>query len=687
MNTENHKKRFRLISLEIFPKCEKNIRKILQPGKYRFEQDSIENNSTNTEYMSDKMYGKRISIHVIVGKNGSGKTSLLDVVYRLINNFSYYLMRDLKHTQSSGKLSFVHGVYAKLEYFIDGELWYLESKGTDLALYSKEGRGYRVGKGNIREWVAYEKVNDADAEKVREVMKHFFYTIVTNYSFNSFLSSDYDSELTEDYNGPSWIDNLFHKNDGYRTPIVLNPYRDKGLLDVQQETDFAISRTIAILLQFQNSKQPLQFIDGYSLHSVTYKFDATSFWRKFVKYLTVRDKNAKGTTVNKLGELNQKKIDAVVSAKFKRAFDDQNTYANWILKILRISPDSNNQVQFASCCYLVYKIFSILGNYPVYEKYSYFGDLSFCFKKMSQSQKEKKANCQILKNAIIELTQDDNSHITYKLRLTLRFLKGPFAKAFPHSSQAQFELSDYLRIDLCNNVEQIMEALPITLFKPTIILRRNGKKNEQDVLVPFTSLSSGEKLFTYTLGTIVYHVLNLKSVDSRRIHYRNINIVMDELEMCFHPEMQRQFVNKLITTIQRLRLNLHCHFNLLLVTHSPFILSDVPDSKIMYLKDGKDVSDTITVNPFGTNINNVLSQNFFLGENGFVGDIAYKNISTLVDFLNTSKNEVYRGWNIQLAEYFIDNIIGDDVIKHFLSELLTQKKNTAEQYETNIHNS
>ena len=680
MNTKKHNKQFRLVSLELSKDTAPYIRKILQPGTYRFEQDSNEYISDYAEYMADKMYGRKISIHVIVGKNGSGKTSLLDIIYRLINNFSYYLMRSLKHTQSSGKLSFVHDIYAKLEYSVDGEQWCLESKGTDLALYSQGGAGYRVGKGDVREWEVYEMVNDADAEKVREVMKHFFYTIVTNYSFNSFLSTDYSSELTEAFNGPSWIDNLFHKNDGYRTPIVLNPYRDKGLLDVQQETDFAVSRTIAILLQFQNSKQPIQFIDGYSLHSVTYKFEATPFWRKFVKYLSSRDKNVRGVAGNKFDDLNQKKTDAVVYSKFKRAFDDQSTYANWILKILRISPDSNNQVQFTSCCYLVYKIFSILGNYPVYDKYSYFGDLSFCFKRMSQSQKEKKANTLILKNAIKELTQEDNSHITYKLRLTLKFLRGPFAKSFPNSSQAQFELSEYLQIDKCNNVEQIMEALPITLFKPTIILRRNAKENEQNIFVPFTALSSGEKLFTYTLGTIVYHILNLKSVDSHRIHYRNFNIVMDELEMCFHPEMQRQFVNKLVSMIQRLKLNQHCQFNLMLVTHSPFILSDVTDTKIMYLKDGKDVSDTITVNPFGTNINNVLSQNFFLGETGFVGDIAYKNITSLVDFLMNSEKDVYKGWNLQLAEYFIDNIIGDDVIKHFLSELLMQKKNNVKRY-------
>lgn len=685
MITENHSKRFRLISLKIYPECAQSIRKILQPGLYPFEKAMNYGNSDVAEDIADKMYGKKVSIQVIVGKNGSGKTSLLDMIYRLINNYCFFLMRRLKHTQSSGRLSFVHGVYAKLKYSMDGEIWNLESRGEELALYNSE-IGYRVGNDVVQEWHQYEDVNKANVEKAREVMTHFFYTLVTNYSFNSFLSSDYASEKTSEFHGSSWVDNLFHKNDGYRTPIVLNPYRDKGQLNVQQETDFAVSRTIAILIQFQNGNTPSQFIDGYELDRVDYRFDASSFWKKFTRYMSSAERNARAIAGLKSQESYRKKFEAAVMAKFKRAFDDPNTYANQILSVLKIVPEFNNQVQFASCCYLVYKVFSILGNYPVYEDYSFLGDLSFCFKKMSQSETERKTEILILNSAIEELTKKDKSHITYKLRLALQFLRSPFVNSFSNTSSAHFEIRDYVSLSECKNVERIMEALPITLFKPTITLRRVLGEGQQGELVPFTSLSSGEKLFTYTLGTIVYHVLNLKSVDSHRIHYRNFNIVMDELELCFHPEMQRQFVNKLVSTIQRLRLNLHCHFNLLLVTHSPFILSDIPGHNILYLEDGKNVSNFISVNPFGTNINNVLCQNFFLSKTGFVGDIAQKMILSISDALRGSSSNTYNGWSIELAEYFIENIVGDDVIKMLLRDLLEEKKkDNQDSNATDIH--
>ena len=91
MTTENRNRRFRLISLKIYPECAQSIRKILQPGLYPFEKAMNYGNCDVAEDIADKMYGKKVSIQVIVGKNGSGKTSLLDMIYRLINNYSFFL--------------------------------------------------------------------------------------------------------------------------------------------------------------------------------------------------------------------------------------------------------------------------------------------------------------------------------------------------------------------------------------------------------------------------------------------------------------------------------------------------------------------------------------------------------------------------------------------------------------------
>lgn len=192
------------------------------------------------------------------------------------------------------------------------------------------------------------------------------------------------------------------------------------------------------------------------------------------------------------------------------------------------------------------------------------------------------------------------------------------------------------------------------------------------VYTKFTDLSAGEKLFINTISTLTYHILNIKSVPSTRIHYRRLNIIMDELELCFHSEFQRQFVKRLIQTLKRLHLNTYCTFNILLITHSPFIISDVPQNRILYLQDGIDVSDQIQVNPFGANINDVLHQSFFLRDNGFIGDYAKDVINSLVDFLLKPKNK-WRNWTMPHAWYFINNIIGDGLIKDSLLQMYEKK--------------
>ena len=78
------------------------------------------------------------------------------------------------------------------------------------------------------------------------------------------------------------------------------------------------------------------------------------------------------------------------------------------------------------------------------------------------------------------------------------------------------------------------------------------------------------------------------------------------------------------------------------------------------------------LNPFGTNINDVLVHSFFLNEKGFLGDIAQERINSLMRFLSV-KDKMLGYWNVKRAEYFIDNIVGDDVIKHYLLQMLKEK--------------
>jgi len=66
----------------------------------------------------------------------------------------------------------------------------------------------------------------------------FFYTVAINYS-NYSLNSDVVGK---------WVQWLFHKNDGYRSPLVINPMRTKGEFKIEKETRFAKYRLLSNLL-------------------------------------------------------------------------------------------------------------------------------------------------------------------------------------------------------------------------------------------------------------------------------------------------------------------------------------------------------------------------------------------------------------------------------------------------------
>lgn len=667
----------RLISLTLYEKTLPSIRKVLKPGVFKFTEEEMAESAAGRQ-MEVRLYGKNISVQSIVGMNGSGKSSLLDVIYRLINNFCYYLNKNAYHTEAATKLAFVRGLHADLRYEVDGNVCNLKCRDRTLALETPEKK-YFVGDTVEEEWKDYEDVTGAKTEKVIEVMKWFFYSIVTNFSFNAFLSSDYADEPAYGLQGTSWIDSLFHKNDGYRVPLVFNPYRGEGNLNVQRETNFAISRTIAILEHYKNRKW--QFIDGYRLDKVNYKFSPHSFLAKFRKLLTDTQKESLEKIADKDGLEKEREVyEGMVKLWWKKAFSDEHSYAREICNEHQVEVDVDDELQLMVGAYIVYKTLSIIETYPFYADFNEYGRLENCFADTGEKFGDDVFYPMAPFEKMVETINKDKSHITYKLGLAKTFLKQCKEEKFEKEIDADdFELHDYFKFlgyeFGSRSVERIMKLFPPTLFKATIWLKKvddKGNDIEDEKPVAFTSLSSGEKLFIYTISTLIYHILNIKSVLTNRVHYRRINIIMDELELCFHPEMQRTFVDKLVSTITRLHINTHLKINLVLVTHSPFILSDIPKNRILFLKDGVDVGNRIEMNPFGTNINDVLMNGFFLRENGFLGNVAQNTINSLMTYLQ-SKEEMKNFWNRNSAVYFIEHIVGDEVIQHYLRRMLEEK--------------
>lgn len=102
-------------------------------------------------------------------------------------------------------------------------------------------------------------------------------------------------------------------------------------------------------------------------------------------------------------------------------------------------------------------------------------------------------------------------------------------------------------------------------------------------------LSSGERQYLFTLSAYLYHLRNIISVpeNAGRVKYHNVCLFLDEIELCFHPEYQRLFVANLLQSLEDYKVTDSVNVNVILTTHSPFVLSDIPQCNILYLEMGK----------------------------------------------------------------------------------------------------
>ncbi len=125
------------------------------------------------------------------------------------------------------------------------------------------------------------------------------------------------------------------------------------------------------------------------------------------------------------------------------------------------------------------------------------------------------------------------------------------------------------------------------------------------------------------------------------------------------------------------------------LTHSPFILSDIPSEFTLKLKEGKIFTNQNKHKTFAANITDLLTDSFFL-ENGLMGDFATEKIQVTINWLNSfiSENKV----NPEVAENIIKHhesiikIIDEPLLNYKLTEMFQSvftnridKENTAKQ--------
>jgi len=182
----------------------------------------------------------------------------------------------------------------------------------------------------------------------------------------------------------------------------------------------------------------------------------------------------------------------------------------------------------------------------------------------------------------------------------------------------------------------------------------------------YNVLSSGEKqLFNFMIN-FAYTFLNLNKESLEKML-----VFLDEIDVGFHPNWQKKliyYILKLISRIENFRTDINIKFHLIFTTHSPFLLSDIPKDNIVFLKNGKQNNPDIN-QTFGANIHTLLSHGFFM-KDGLMGEFAKDKINDVITVLN-SKRKVSKKNQIYYKQLI--SLIGEPFLKEKLLRMYDDK--------------
>lgn len=200
-----------------------------------------------------------------------------------------------------------------------------------------------------------------------------------------------------------------------------------------------------------------------------------------------------------------------------------------------------------------------------------------------------------------------------------------------------------------------------------------------ECLLPYhwTCVSSGEYQYAKIWGVLEEYGVRAKMVKSGQRYSEaiqpNLILLLDEPENYMHPEMCRTFIRNLNVLLSKR--NPNAELQVLISTHSPFMLSDVLASQVIkmdYDEYGKCVISKSEKPYYAANVHSIMADGFFLEYT--IGEQARIFLEDKFELL---KSLVYRNRVLSLSEegelamirQLIPNI-GDALIRHCFSMML-----------------
>ena len=198
-------------------------------------------------------------------------------------------------------------------------------------------------------------------------------------------------------------------------------------------------------------------------------------------------------------------------------------------------------------------------------------------------------------------------------------------------------------------------------------------------------ISSGERalytFFSRLIGEIfgkqgeIHHAAINKIIHDNKYDGKTIIILLDEPDLQLHPEWQQKFIDMLLRLLWLYFPKVN--FQIIITTHSPILLSDIPKSNVVFIDKNSDGSSKVCNEfnfneTFAANIHSLYNDSFFL--DGIpIGSFAKRKVGDLYDRIN----------NMVLSDSVIEDIyrIGEPIIRGVLLKLYDEKRKSSKKSE------
>ena len=586
--------------------------------KYNREEDMLsinkkcesENQNIKNFYSIDKTIGNIDSVNLLIGKNGSGKTNVLEmlnlskerqeidyiIIYKSVENNEDFII------EKNGLSKFIKIKEFK-EIKLENEFYkyhddknYIKNTGVIKFLFKE-----KVISAAIRE-EKFEKENRGESK--------------TNlYKLNIGLRNGSKEKIYHYLINMNQKENNDNFENAYLTLIIPDLYemlkksQDKEIEKIKVEYDLHSDEINNIFKLYDKNQNNLKYVVLNSYYNYLYL--------KIILEILNND-DEKTFSKKKLRELKKEFLKLLknksANEKFKILFllklpknDSFNLEFRYILRKYEKLSDNqtNKQYKFNKKSYTIVKDIDTLINSILISR-----------------DKMNIKNDESTKKIIINSKDEEKEEDIIKLLKKYDFFHNP-------------------------NSEIIGELL----FKEVEFI-----KIEEE------GLSDGEKVKLGYFSTL-YSILNGEFKNKKYV-----TLLFDEVETYLHPEWSRRFLYELIEELGRYE---EKKFKLIFATHSPFLIADVLAKDCIYLsknKKGKIQAEIKEdVKTFGANIIDLFKNTMFL-ESTF-GKFATEKIKGIVDKIE--KAEKYS--DIKSEANFIINEIGEKLISNKLKSMIESK--------------